>query len=97
MRKLQGHQPPSMKKDYLRGAGLRHRYSGAVAVMLLCGERSDHTATYLQIISGIQFMVLRRAISINTDSMSTMLYPYLMRVPAVFTLRFGNLTGHFIT
>jgi hypothetical protein len=27
-------------------------------VALLCGERSGHAATYLQIISGIQFMTL---------------------------------------
>ncbi|XSF41595.1 hypothetical protein DOX62_015660 [Cronobacter dublinensis] len=36
-RELQGRQ--HIKKDYPRGAGLRHRYCGAVAVTLLCGER----------------------------------------------------------
>lgn len=45
---LQGRQ--HIKKDYPRGAGLRHRYCGAVAVTLLCGERSGYKATYPEVI-----------------------------------------------
>jgi hypothetical protein len=60
MRKLHGlqHRHEEGLSPGRRLAPSIFRSGHALSVALLCGERSGHAATYLQIISGIQFMTL---------------------------------------
>jgi hypothetical protein len=60
MRKLHGHHHRHEEglSPGRRLAPSIFRSGHALAVTLLCGERSGHAATYLLLISGIQFMAL---------------------------------------
>ncbi|MDU4241611.1 MAG: hypothetical protein E7I22_02410 [Bifidobacterium longum] len=74
------------------------RIGHALAATLLCGERSGHAATYLQIISGIQFMTLLTGhLNQYWFDIYHALSLYLICGSVIFTLRLSNLMGHFFT